>query len=219
MCLLYEVGIFFAQFISKRRKAATGRRRARRASSYSSVRGPRAALAHGHVERELLVAAHHLHRHRLARRHLGDRVQRRVHVGHRAGRSIADDHVAQLACRPSRRGCPARSRRRWRRACPSAPATRRAPGVMSATSTPNQPRVTDAGLDDLLHHALGEAHGDREADALVAAGAREDERVDADQVAVGVDERAAGVARIDRRVGLDEAAERVRRSRSRAPPR
>jgi hypothetical protein len=45
---------------------------------------------------------------------------------------------------------------------------------------------------------------DREADALVAAGARQDRGVDADQVAVHVDQRAARVAGVDRRVGLDE---------------
>src|SRR5258708_7820638 len=53
-------------------------------------------------------------------------------------------------------------------------------------------------------HAAHHVHGNREADALRAAGAREDRGVDADQAAVDVDQRAAGVARIDRRVGLDE---------------
>ena len=45
---------------------------------------------------------------------------------------------------------------------------------------------------------------DREADADVAAGGAEDRGVDADQLAAQVDQRAAGVARVDRRVGLDE---------------
>ncbi len=42
------------------------------------------------------------------------------------------------------------------------------------------------------------------ADALRAAGAREDRGVDADQLAGQVDQRAARVARIDRGIGLDE---------------
>ena len=50
---------------------------------------------------------------------------------------------------------------------------------------------------------------DREADADVAAGARDDRGVDADELAVQVDERAAGVAGIDRRVGLNEVLERL----------
>ena len=44
----------------------------------------------------------------------------------------------------------------------------------------------------------------READADVAAGARQDLRVDADQLALGVHQRAARVAVVDRRVGLQE---------------
>ena len=51
--------------------------------------------------------------------------------------------------------------------------------------------------------------GNREADADVAAGARNDRRVDADELAVQVHERAARVARVDRRVGLNEVLERL----------
>ena len=65
--------------------------------------------------------------------------------------------------------------------------------------------------------------GHREADALAAAGARLDLLVDADHAAVGVDERAAGVAGVDRRVGLDRAGDlelgQRRRSRGRPPRR
>ena len=56
---------------------------------------------------------------------------------------------------------------------------------------------------------LGAGDRDREADAVRAAGARVDCGVDADQVAVDVDQRAARVARIDRGVGLDEVLEGV----------
>ncbi len=45
---------------------------------------------------------------------------------------------------------------------------------------------------------------DRKADALRTAGAREDRGVDADQAAGKIDQRAAGIAGIDRGVGLDE---------------
>ena len=46
--------------------------------------------------------------------------------------------------------------------------------------------------------------GNRKADALRAAGAREDRGVDADELAAEIDQRAAGIAGIDRGVGLDE---------------
>ena len=61
-----------------------------------------------------------------------------------------------------------------------------------------------AVLEQALHDRPGHVGGDGEADALVAAGAREDRGVDADQLAVHVDQRAARVAGVDRRVGLDE---------------
>ena len=60
-------------------------------------------------------------------------------------------------------------------------------------------------LDDDL---LGDVGGDGEADADVAAAAGEarghDAGVDADDLAPHVDERAAAVAAVDGRVGLDE---------------
>ncbi|ABA51164.1 hypothetical protein BURPS1710b_3679 [Burkholderia pseudomallei 1710b] len=66
-----------------------------------------------------------------------------------------------------------------------------------------------ARRDDALEHVARGRHGDREADAERAARARVDRRIDAEQVAVYVDERAARIARVDRRVGLDEVLERV----------
>ena len=64
---------------------------------------------------------------------------------------------------------------------------------------------------DRLAAALGGRHHDahhvgrnRKADALRAAGAREDRGVDAGELAGHVDQRAAGIAGIDRRIGLDE---------------
>ena len=59
-------------------------------------------------------------------------------------------------------------------------------------------------LDDRLHHFHRQFHRNGKTDALRAAGLGEDRRVDAGEVAVGIDQCAAGVARVDRRVGLDE---------------
>src|SRR5438876_497790 len=56
----------------------------------------------------------------------------------------------------------------------------------------------------LIHHVLRHVRRNREADADVAVVAREDLRVDPDQLALRVDERAARVAVVDRRVGLEE---------------
>src|SRR4029079_9854233 len=61
-----------------------------------------------------------------------------------------------------------------------------------------------AVLDELVHHMTREVARYRETDALISAGLAEDSRVDADQFAARVDERAPGVPRIDRRVGVDE---------------
>src|SRR3954453_15677198 len=66
-----------------------------------------------------------------------------------------------------------------------------------------------AVLEQLLDDAADRVAGDREADADVAAAVgRLDLRVDADDLAAGVDEGAAGVARVDRRVGLDHVVDR-----------
>ena len=62
-------------------------------------------------------------------------------------------------------------------------------------------------LEDLIHHAAHHVDRNREADAVGAERLRKHGRVDADQLSVGVDERAAGVAEIDRRVGLNEVLE------------
>src|SRR5207237_10778311 len=66
-----------------------------------------------------------------------------------------------------------------------------------------------AVLDDLLQHVAGDRHRDREGDAERAARLRVDRAVDPDEVAGGIDERAARVPGIDRGVGLDEILETV----------
>ena len=69
---------------------------------------------------------------------------------------------------------------------------------------PDRPAHDLFVLDQLGHDLTREVDRDREADALIAAGLAVDLAVDADQLAARVDERAAGVARIDGGVGLDE---------------
>src|SRR5215207_3516870 len=68
-------------------------------------------------------------------------------------------------------------------------------------------RTDDAPLaDELRQDALGDVDGDGEADAhRAAAVGREDLRVDADHAPLRVEQRPAGVARVDRGVGLDGA--------------
>jgi hypothetical protein len=74
-----------------------------------------------------------------------------------------------------------------------------------------------AALAQHVERALDRVDRHREADALAAARGRLDLLIDADDLAVGVDERAAGVAGVDRRVGLDrtrdaEAGQRLDRA-------
>ena len=58
--------------------------------------------------------------------------------------------------------------------------------------------------EELVDHGADHVRGHGEADADIAAARRDDGGVDADQLALGVDQRAAGVAGVDGRVGLDE---------------
>src|ERR1019366_1732224 len=60
-------------------------------------------------------------------------------------------------------------------------------------------------LEYLVHDRAGQVHGNGETDALIAFGTvREDGGIDADQFTAMVDQRSAGVAGGDGRVGLDE---------------
>ena len=77
--------------------------------------------------------------------------------------------------------------------------------MTGCTVTPSCDRVDLAvGLRSCSITWLRHVRRDGEADPDVAVRARQDLRVDADQLALGVHERAAGVAVIDRRVGLQE---------------
>jgi len=61
-----------------------------------------------------------------------------------------------------------------------------------------------AVVDNLIHYAFGEVHRDSKAYALIAATPGKDRGIDSDELTLCIDERAAGIARIDGRVGLDE---------------
>ena len=99
-------------------------------------------------------------------------------------------------------------RRRWRPARRSASAGPRLSAIsgVTACSSRAEPRPLHrlaaalGGGHDHAHHV----GGDRKADALRAAGARIDRGVDAGELAGHVDQRAAGIAGIDRGIGLDE---------------
>ncbi len=62
------------------------------------------------------------------------------------------------------------------------------------------------GAQDAVHRAAHRRGGHGKPDPLPAAGARENRLVDADKFAAHVDERSAAVARIDRRVDLEQIA-------------
>ena len=64
-----------------------------------------------------------------------------------------------------------------------------------------------AGGPQRIHHVARHVRRNRKTDPDVAVRGRQDLRVDADQLALRVDERAAGVAVVDRRVGLQEVLE------------
>src|ERR1700730_18996773 len=57
---------------------------------------------------------------------------------------------------------------------------------------------------ELIHHMLGKIDRNRETDSRISAGAAVDRGVDADYLALGVEQRAAGISRIDGSIGLDE---------------
>ena len=95
-----------------------------------------------------------------------------------------------------------------RRSASGQPRARRWP-CTSLIDTPTTARRDLAELDQVVHHLLRERDRNREAVAGVVARPAGDRAVDADDFAADVDQRAARVARVDRRVGLDEVGDRV----------
>ena len=76
---------------------------------------------------------------------------------------------------------------------------------LHADVAPDHPSLAD----DLVHDLLHDGDGDGKADAQRATAARIDGGVDAQQLAACIHQRAARVARVDGRVGLDEVLEGV----------
>ena len=66
-----------------------------------------------------------------------------------------------------------------------------------------------AGLDYRIHHLFGGGYRNRETDAHRTARARINRGIDADQVPARVDQCAAGIARVDGGIRLDEILKRV----------
>ena len=64
-----------------------------------------------------------------------------------------------------------------------------------------------AGLDDLVHHALGRVDRHGEPEAGEGAGGGGDLLVDADDLVAGVDQRSARVAGVDGRIGLQSVGD------------
>ncbi len=83
------------------------------------------------------------------------------------------------------------------------------PGVMVCRLMPTSCRRIIAERFQLAEHRSGGRARDREPQTVAAAGLRHDERVDADDFPTDVDERAAGIPGIDRRVGLDVDERRI----------
>ena len=80
--------------------------------------------------------------------------------------------------------------------------------VTSWMPTPSQPRRFPE-LGELFDHRLGEVARHGKADAERGAAFGDDGGVDADHLAVHVEQRAAGIALVDRGVGLDVAVVRA----------
>ena len=123
-------------------------------------------------------------------------------VSHRLAVEL-DDDVAFLDAGLGGRavvGHPGDEGARAPRSMPSPSATS---SVTSWMRTPIQPRLHLAEAAQLLDDRHGDLGGHRKADADRAAGRRHDRGVDADHLAVDVEERAAGIAAVDGGVGLD----------------
>ncbi len=69
--------------------------------------------------------------------------------------------------------------------------------------TPSQPRRVSPNSRQLADHRTRKIDRHGKADAQRAAAARDDRRIDADDLAVHIEQRAAGIALVDGGVGLE----------------
>ena len=153
------------------------------------------------LQRDALAVAHHVTSTRIARRRVGDEPRQVAH-GLDGLAVELDDDVAFLQAA----GC--------RRAVVGNAGDQRAGRLGHAESLGDFVRhVLDAHADPAATHLaeapqlLDDRHGDfgrnREADADRAAGRRHDRGVDADDLAADVEQRPAGIAAVNRGIGLD----------------
>ena len=139
------------------------------------------------------LAAQHLELHRLAGGHDAQPRAQLRRAAHRMAVQRRDDvTLAQ----------PGRRRRRIRLDLGDLRAVDAADVRLHGDAQAPTPHLAVA--DELRHHRVREHGGHREADADVAARRADDRGVDADQLALQIDQRTARVPRIDRRIGLDE---------------
>src|SRR6185437_7088731 len=150
----------------------------------------------------LLAVAQHLDVHRLARWRVGHDARQRAVVEDRL--AVESEHHVAVLQSGLRRGAIVvdagnqRARRTWQ-----AHALRDfGRDLLDADANPTTARgaILLQLPDDVLH----EVRRDREADTYRPARWREDGGIHADDIAVHVEQRATGIAAIDRRVGLDE---------------
>ena len=117
--------------------------------------------------------------------------------------SIDGDHVVGLQMRRRRRPVGATAAT----STPPGDGSRMASamsGVTLCSVAPSHGRFGAWPVAAARNHGTHQIRRDGEADAGGAAGRRDDHAVDADELAVHVDQGAAGIARIDGGVGLDE---------------
>ncbi len=77
-------------------------------------------------------------------------------------------------------------------------------GVTSCVDAPRNPRTTRPVLMRLCMAAPGHIAGNRKADADASAGGTGNGRIDPHHFAIDIDQRSAGVAWVDRRIGLNK---------------
>ena len=157
------------------------------------------------IERQPLRAAPRLDVQRRTRRHRRDPVERFLCAEDRLAVEVRDEIVTLQADE--------RGRSTWSHVADAQrgrriDAQRRRRRARHFLGFDAQPAASHAAVrEDLVHHAAHHVHRNREADAVGAKVLRQHRGVDADQLALRVDERAAGIAEIDGGIGLDEILE------------